>query len=51
MTEIRLLGLSESEYRSVRDALYREILAGSVVAPDANALARAVNGQSRGVPL
>jgi hypothetical protein len=52
LTEIRLLGLTESEYRSVRDALYHEILADrGPAAPDAAAFAKAVEGQARGVPL
>ncbi|HXK23122.1 MAG TPA: filamentous hemagglutinin N-terminal domain-containing protein [Myxococcota bacterium] len=52
LTEVRLLGLSEAEYQSVRDSLYREILADhGPDAPDARAFARAVESQARGVPL
>jgi hypothetical protein len=52
LTEIRLLGLSDSEYSAVRDALYREILTDrGPAAPDARAFAAAVEGQARGVPL
>jgi len=52
LTEVRLLGLPDSEYAAVRDALYAELLAGADPgAPDAGALAQAVQRQARGVPL
>ena len=52
LTEVRLLGLTEPEYQSVRDSLYREILADrGPDAPDARAFAKAVESQARGVPL
>jgi hypothetical protein len=52
LTEVRLLGLSETEYQSVRDSLYREILADrGPDAPSAHTFAQAVESQARGVPL
>jgi filamentous hemagglutinin family protein len=52
MTELRLLGLAETEYAAARDALYRQILAGAQPgAPDPGALAAAVRREGRGVPL
>jgi hypothetical protein len=52
LTEVRLLGLGESEYQSVRDSLYREILADrGPDAPDARVFAQAVESQARGVAL
>jgi len=52
LVEVRLLGLSNQEYAAVRDALLADLLAGAGSgAPDARALASAVQTQARGVPL
>ncbi len=52
LTELRLLGLPNPEYTAVRDALFAELLTDvRPGAPDAGALAEAVQRQARGVPL
>jgi filamentous hemagglutinin family protein len=52
LTEVRLLGLSDSEYVAVRDAFYGQLLAeAGPGAPAPDVLAQGVMDQSRGVPL